>query len=328
MSWRKILQSKMKDKYLKLYSSCKSVRGKERGAFYILDENRIEIVPLSMIELTDSLKQYSIEECKKIVNSEILFNEYIDYLIVKRIGFVTDEPNSFSDMDDFYDSPSHIFISCISIDEKSTYDLINFVKELDDLLCKHIEIRLLYSPLCIEQLLKILKLFEKTTIRSIDLHISNCPFFLLPKLMKILDSYKKISHTVLYSMPYEKIESGVIFTTQHYNDIGYSPFNEKILYINIKHYSEAQHFNPFYNKKISIDKNGFIRNNLICKIDYGLYCSITNPISEIIKNKEFTKYWKINSDMIEDVRDSELRYAIFLTYEIDEINGKYYFKKD
>lgn len=318
----------MRDKHLKLYSTCKSVRGRERGAFYILDENRIEIVPLSMIDVTDLLKQNSIEECKKMVDSENVLEEYIDYLISKRIGFITDQPDLFSEMDNFYETPSHIFLSCISIDENSTYDLLSFVKELDDLLCKHIELRLLHSSLCVEQLIEILEVFEGTTIRSIDLHISNCSSILQPKLMKILNSYKKISYIVLYSMPYEKIETGIIFTTQHYYDIEMSPFNEKIFYINIRHYSESQHFNPFYNKKVSIDNKGFIKNNLICKIDYGLYCPETNPISEVIRNSDFTKYWKINPDMIEGIKDSELRYAIFPTYEIDEINGKYYFKKD
>lgn len=318
----------MKDKHLKLYSTCKSVRGKKRGAFYILDENRVEIVPLSMIEVTELLKQYSIEECKKMVDSENVLEEYIDYLISKRIGFITDQPSLFSEMDNYYETPSHIFLSCISIDENSSYDLVNFVKELDDLLCKHIELRLLHSSLYVEQLIEILEIFEGTTIRSIDLHINNCSSILLPKLMKVLKSYKKISYTVLYSMPYEKIETGIIFTTQHYNDIALSPFNEKILYINIRHYTESQRFNPFYNKKISIDQNGYLRNNLICKGDFGKYCPIKNSISETIKNKNFTKYWEICPDKIENIKDSELRYAIFPTYEIEEINGKYYFKKD
>lgn len=318
----------MKNNYLTLYSSCIPVRGKKRGAFYILDERKIEIVPLSLIDVVELFKKYPIEDCKKLVDSEEILKSYISFLTSRRIGFITDEPQRFSEMVNFYDSPSFILLSCISVDENSSYDLQGFIQELDNLLCKHIELRILHSCVTVKQLSQILDFFEKTTIRSIELHVSNFNDNEINELKVILNQYKKVHYIVLFSMPADKIEDGIIFTTKSYCDIALTTFNENELCINIKQYFEAQKHNIFYNKKISINQNGYLKNNLICKADFGKYCPNKNPISKVIKNRDFTKYWNINPDKIEDIKDSELRYAIFPAYEINEINGKYYFKKD
>jgi len=82
--------------------------------------------------------------------------------------------------------------------------------------------------------------------------------------------------------------------------------------------------NNHYVVLYKINRNEFY----ISDPEFGKYCPNKNPISKVIKNRDFTKYWNINPDKIEDIKDSELRYAIFPAYEINEINGKYYFKKD
>jgi len=318
----------MSKKHLKLYSTCKPVRGKERGALYVLDEHRIEIVPLSLIDAIELLNEKPIEACKKQVTDPEVLGDYITFLIAKRAGFITEEPDRFIDMDGFYETPSHVFLSCIAVDENSTYDLQSFVGELDDLLCKHIELRLLHSCLSLQQLVEILDVFEGTTIRSIDLHVKKMFEKDTIELRKTLKKHQKVSSTTLYSMRLRKRENGLICTTEQFDTIASSPFNETTLHVNIRYFTECQNFNPFYNKKVSIDQYGVMRNNLICKKSFDKYCPKTNPVSGLIDNKDFTKFWGVTPDMIEEMKDSELRYAVFPTYEIEEINGKYYFKKD
>gem|GEM_PF-1871839 len=318
----------MRQKYLKLYSTCKPVRGKERGALYILDERRIEVVPLSLIDALELLSKKSIEMCKEEVTSPEVLEDYITFLIAKRAGFITEEPDRFMAMDDFYETPSHVFLSSIALDENSTYDLKSFVDELDDLLCKHVELRLLHSSLSVQQLVDILDMFEGKTIRSIELHIKKMSERTAPEVEKTLERCKKLSTVVLYSMASQKTENNVIYTTERFDTIASFPFNEKALYVNIRYFAECQKFNPFYNKKVSVDQYGILKNNLICKESFNRYCPKTNTIAGLIQNKDFTRFWSVTPDMIEDIKDSELRYAVFPTYEIDEINGKYYFKKD
>lgn len=318
----------MTNNYFTLYSSCKSVKGKERGAFYILDEHRIEIVPLPLIDVVDLLKIYSIQECRKMVDSENILDDYIDFLISKNIGFLTNEPDRFISMDDIYESPSFIFLSCISVDEKSTYDLKSFVQELDNLLCKHVELRMLHSNLTLKQLSDILFFFEGTTIRSIELYIKNVDLSEIERIKTLISLNKKISYTVVFDFEIEKNEDKIIFTNKKYIDVLYSSLAERKLYVNTKFYFEALKHNVFYNKKVSIDENGYLRNNLISKTEFGIYNVTKNPINKLIENRKFTKYWKISPDEIENLKDSELRYAIFPEYEIKELNGKFYFKEN
>ncbi len=318
----------MKNKYFRLYSTSKLVKGKDKGAAYILDENRIEIIPLSLIEIVELLEKYSIDECRKFINSQHILNEYIEFLVSKRIGCVTEYPDTINSVDEYYNTPSHIFLSCIEINEKSTFDLKNFVKELNELLCKHVELRILHDDISLDELNLILGCFEGTTIRSITLYIKSFSKASLNILLDIVKKYKKVSYTILFSMDEDKMGQDVIYTTKNYNDIANAPFNSNVLFVNLRYFTEAKRYNPFYYKKISINKKGEIKNNLICKESFGKYCPSKNPLQRIINNKSFTKYWEVGVDKIEDIKDSELRYAIFPSYEIIELEGKYYFKKN
>lgn len=318
----------MNNKYLQLYSSSKLVKGKDRGAIYILDENKIEIVPLSLINIIELLNKYSIEECRKLIDSQEVFNEYLDFIVSKRIGFITTHRVPIDSIDEYYDTPSYIFSSCIEMSEKSDFDLRNIINELDELLCKHLELRLLYDNLSEDKLSSILDCIKNTTIRSINLYIKSVSNQLLKNLSKTIKKYKKVSYVVLFSMQEDKIQGDLVYTTKRYRNIVNKPFNDRVLFINIRFFTEGKKYNPFYYKKISINEIGEIKNNLICKKSFGKYCPLKNSLQQIIKSDDFTKFWEVGVDKIDCIKDSELRYAIFPSYEIEQKNGKYYFKKD
>ena len=301
----------MENKYFKLHSSSKVVKGKDKGAIYFLDEQKIEIVPLDLVEFIDLLKVYSIEECRELVDSEKILEEYLAFLKEKRVGFITSNPNVFSDMDDYYETPSHVFISSIAINEDSNYDIQKFINELDFLLCKHIELRVLHSNVTLNQIMSVLKYFEGTTIRSINLHVQNSKYYSISDILLLLRKYQKVSYAVFYSMPFNQKLKEVVFTTKSLTELQMPILVEKDLYINIQYYAEARNFNTFYNKKVSIDEQGNLKNTLSCKTNFGKYCPLENTILKIIKDEEFTKFWRVTPDMIEDIKHSELRYAIY-----------------
>lgn len=316
----------MKNKdYLRVYSSVKLVRGKDRAAAYILDEEKIEIIPLSMIDVIDILYKHSITDAFELVDSKEVMQEYIDFILANRIGFLTSVPENIKSMDDYYEKPSHIFLSCIELDRYSKYDINSFVQELDEQLCKHIELRLLHEDLDHEELEQVLKIFEGTTIRSIDLYIKKVQIEKLDKLESVINRHKKVSKTILFSMPFQKTDDDIYFSKLDFENV--KNIENKELFVNINFYTESLKYNTFYHKKVSIDKDGGLKNNLICSENFGQYDIEKNSLREIIKNDDFTKFWKINPDKIENIKDSELRYAIFPCFEIEEKEGKYYFKK-
>lgn len=318
----------MGNRYFRLYSTSKAVRGKKRAAFYLLDEERIEIVPLSMVDVVDLLAGQSIDECKNHVDSTEVLDEYIAFLTDKRIGFITDEPERFPGLDDYFDVPSHIFLSCIEIDEESTYDLQEYVKELDRLLCKHVELRILHDNMRPDQLVNILNTFDGTTIRSIHVYMRRFNPDRLKDLTAIIEQHKKVSTIKLFSMDENRAIGDIIFTDQSFEEAVSAPVKEDQLFINIRFFTQSKKFNTFYHKKVAITHGGEIKNNLGSSQSFGTYCPTSNTIADIMERKDFRKYWDVGPDLIEDLKDSELRYAIFPAYELEESDGKYFFKKD
>ena len=75
---------------------------------------------------------------------------------------------------------------------------------------------------------------------------------------------------------------------------------------NIKLFTEAQHFNSCLHKKISIDKDGNIKNCPSMPQSYGNIKDTT--LEEALKHKDFKQYWNITKDEIEVCKECEFRY--------------------
>ncbi|OXA87683.1 grasp-with-spasm system SPASM domain peptide maturase [Flavobacterium hercynium] len=71
-------------------------------------------------------------------------------------------------------------------------------------------------------------------------------------------------------------------------------------------YLESQNHNTCLNKKISIDKDGNIKN---CPSMKNIYGNIRNTtLSEVLIIPEFRSFWKINKNEIDVCRDCEFRH--------------------
>lgn len=315
----------MKNKFFTLFSSTKGVRGKHRGAFYILDEGRIELVPNEMIIIAELLQNFSIYECAQKVDSEDVLEEYLNFMVEKKIGFFTSQPERFATIDNIYEVPSRIFISNIEYSQNSQYDLRSFIQELSDNLCKHVELRLYFESIETDDLERIFRYFDGTTIRSINVYLSRYSNEDLNQLRNLLKKYRKISSFIIFSQVMERREASISFKSSNIEDFDRKPYSKDVLQINHHYYTQCQNNNPFYFKKVSIDRVGFLKNNLIDKANYGLYKSGNNVLTRLTKNPTFTRFWYVKPDLIENIKDSELRYAMFLTNELIEDNGKYYF---
>ena len=75
---------------------------------------------------------------------------------------------------------------------------------------------------------------------------------------------------------------------------------------NIPTFTESQQHNTCLNRKISIDKDGYIKNCPSMLHHFG-HISETK-LEDVIKNPEFTKYWNIKKDDISKCKDCEFRH--------------------
>jgi SPASM domain peptide maturase of grasp-with-spasm system len=77
-------------------------------------------------------------------------------------------------------------------------------------------------------------------------------------------------------------------------------------YSNIKLFSESQNYNTCLNRKISIDKDGNIKNCPSMPQSFGNIKDTT--LEEAINHPDFKKYWNVNKDMIAVCKDCEFRH--------------------
>ena len=71
--------------------------------------------------------------------------------------------------------------------------------------------------------------------------------------------------------------------------------------------TESMNHNNCLHKKISVDKNGFIKNCPSMTESFGHISETT--LSEALKKSGFKKYWNINKDQIQGCQDCEFRYV-------------------
>src|SRR5690606_3566602 len=95
------------------------------------------------------------------------------------------------------------------------------------------------------------------------------------------------------------------------------------LYINIKNYTEAIHYNSCLNRKVSLDIYGNIKN---CPSQRESFGNIKNTsIRDAIKNQKFQSLWKVKKDDIKICQVCEYRYIctdcrIFIQDENDQLS--------
>ncbi len=82
--------------------------------------------------------------------------------------------------------------------------------------------------------------------------------------------------------------------------------NEEYFYSNIKLFSESQYHNTCLNKKLSIDKNGNIKNCPSMHESFGNIKDAT--LKEVLNKANFKKYWNITKDQIDVCKDCEFRH--------------------
>jgi SPASM domain peptide maturase of grasp-with-spasm system len=311
-------------KYLILYSHCVPVRGKNQGAIYDFHRGRLLFIPNSMIDLIELMKEETFAASGRAVDSPVFFKEHIDYLLSNDLAFYTTTPRYFTPLPDQYFSPEHISNSIFEVD-LSMAIYVPIFRELSDLLCKHLELRVANDDSTLNQLKRMLKHSHQTTIRSIDLHLLFNDEFNKQALLGLLTDFKKIRTITVHNTTECDLDhqNNIFFLKDNWEETQKKHFPKDVFIVNSKFFMESQQYNSYYHKKICITKEGTIKNSLLQNRGYGSY-SQSNTLQDAINNKNFKELWYVKPDLIEGVKDSEARYATFYTQDIEIKEGKYF----
>jgi SPASM domain peptide maturase of grasp-with-spasm system len=180
-----------------------------------------------------------------------------------------------------------------------------------NLFCSAFEIvswkEIIYNDLC-----KILELFDDTrNIYHVDIITKYNKKFQLNNIKKIAKKYFIVNRFVAHSAPYDFTENSdhtsIIYTTETLNEKSEcGKISKNYLSLNLQHITEAKNHNSCLHKKISIDKNGSVKNCPFTSETLGKI--LDDDILEKIQSKHFQKLWHITKDQIKVCKNCEFRY--------------------
>lgn len=294
-------------KYM-LSTNCIIVTGFNRDAICDTQNNMFYLIK----------KAFSIQLGKGIFDLENLIldenSEIINILLENDVIFEIEEKETsfFISYDFHFELPCQIHNAIIDIHSYPDYDIFNVFFQLEELQCRHTEIRffeVFYMDI-IEEL--VCKKLMQSTIETIDIHIPFSEFYR--------------HRDILFEMKLTNLRLHWLYVYNTPVDFDTMPYTKDYLFIadNITNSRFCGNISPFYfmvnpylltesvkhnsclNLKISIDSDGNIKNCPSMSQPFGNVKDTT--LQEALNHPDFKKYWNVTKDQIAVCKDCEFRY--------------------
>ncbi len=297
----------------KLFANCKIVIGAKNASICDLQRGNIYSIPKELgaflLKSKNKKTLRFIED--KFKNDKETILEYLAYLEKNEIGFWTDEPERFPELNTEWKSPEQINNAIIELEKLEENEIIKIVVALKNLLCKHIELRF-YKNNSLDRIDLFMRLSINSTIRSVIIYIPYSSSLILNNANDLIVKYPQISFIILHSCdkidliknlnPKIKLTSRKIDSRHHCGTI-----DPKLFSIKLPVFMESLKFNSCLNKKLSIDINGDIKNCPSMPKSYGNIK--TDDIETTASSNVFKKSWSIHKDLISTCKDCEFKYV-------------------
>lgn len=307
-------------KCLVLVANCFPVRGFRRSIICDTIRFKYEFIPNSLYDFLCRYNKKALDEIRgdfKGSEDWDIIQSYLTFLEEKEFIFYTDKPELFPDVAIEWESPLPITNAIIDFDESSDHDVKKIIEELNSLYCEAIEVRD-FSGMNIRQIAEIADCTKNSTMRSVYLLLKyNGPypggFF-----EALIRGNRRIMSIILHSMPENIVPPetasdpgsewyNISYTKQVFSDETHCGNVSKLNFsTTMGMFMESHFFNSCLNRKISIDRKGFIKNCPSAKPAFGHHRD--NTLADAIGNEEFRKYWSVTKDQVSVCRDCEFRY--------------------
>lgn len=306
----------MKKSNFILFSDCIPVKGFNRSLICDTRNNKYFFIPNGLYDILEKYNGKTLEIIKKDFNYQYdeIIDEYFIFLLENKLIFFNSNPELFPKINTQWSSPSKI--TNIIIDyERITHNFKDLVLQFETLKCSYIQLRFfkLTSLDYIGELVQHLN-NEKSRIISIDFIIPYNENFKVEELNLLLSQNSRIHSIIIYNSPnnksYKPVNNNMGYILQLERNIldekHCGIINSEYFYSNINLLSESQYYNTCLNRKISIDKEGNIKNCPSMTQNFGNIKDTT--LKEALSHPDFKKYWNIAKDQIEVCKDCEFRH--------------------
>lgn len=300
-------------RYFNLYSNIFLTKGFNRVLISDLQRNVSELYPIEFYEIIIELNKTSIDELSLDFDSEshVILQEYIDILLKKEYGFITSKSKDFNfpQMSNLYNDPSAISNLFIELDDMSFLGKIK--NSIENLGIKHLVIYC-ERKLDVDEIIKIDNIFFSSSIVGIEIY---CLFHEVfnEKTMNLLHQKTfRINSFVFYncSEKFLKIKGNFKFSLEFTKKLlvrlSCGKISLEYFETNISKVLESINHNTCLHKKISVDKNGNIKNCPSMVESFGNIKDTT--LEEALNKPNFKKYWNTTKDQINVCKDCEFRH--------------------
>jgi len=253
----------MSNKYFILYANCIAVKGHSQSLICDLEKSNYQLIPNIFYDILLESKIKTVNEIKVHFDNQYDdgIDMYFERLNTEDLGFFTDEPQNFSNIDLGYNTPSIITNALIDINE-IPINLDEIIVQLDKLGCHTIQLRF-FEKVSISDLNKILDYTDNKRFRSVELYLKYTYETDDSNLLSILDNYRRVSFIAVYNSSHKrKINGHNIFyvNDNNVNEKSCGKISQNYFTVNYPMFTESQKLNSCLNQKISVDVNGEIKN--------------------------------------------------------------------
>lgn len=306
----------MKQSSFILFADCIPVKGFSRSIICDTKNNNYYFIPNGLYDILEKYNGRTIEEIKEDFEHRYdnIIDDYFEFLVQNRFIFFNSNPDLFPKLSTEWNAPSLITNIIVDYDE-IVHDFKALIPQIETLKCSYIQLRF-YKKINLEYIKNIMALLEieKSRIVSIDFIIPFYENFNLEELHNIISANSRIHSIILFNAPEDKIfaplrqKMGYITLVKRnvLNEKHCGIINEEYFYSNIKLFSESQKHNTCLNRKLSIDREGSIKNCPSMSENFGNIKDTT--LLEALNNENFKQYWNISKDQIDVCKDCEFRH--------------------
>ena len=273
----------------------------------IIDTQRRETyyIPNDLFEILDS----STEILSSSKNANI--KDYLEFLINNELGFLLEKNDDFPKIDLKWEVPSKITNVIIEVENETNYNIEKVLSELNELACRNALIKF-YKIKAINVIKSLVMSFEERGFKNIDI-IMPYKKTLLKELTKLINLHPIIRKFTLTSADKNELiqtaNDGMAIlktTTSKIDRSNTFKIEPRLFNLTVQFISESVNYNNYLNRKISIDRKGYIKNIPSFKTNYGHVNDI--GISDVVSKMEFNKFWTVTKDKVEICKDCEHRY--------------------
>lgn len=308
----------MSKEVIKLHTNCIPVQGALQSIICDLHRNTFDIITNDLYQILVQFDgKKSVEEIKTYYKNiyDDIIDEYFEFLFEKEYIFITDTPKWYPKLSLEYDYPFEISNAILDRNITSNYNIYKAFDELEHLHCKFLEMRF-YDEVTLEKLVDYLNYIEENQyiIYSIGIILPFSIETTKENLGKLIENHPRISYFIISNSrvnetipPIAETMGYIIYAKAKVESKKCCGVVSPEYFIsNIKLFTEAQRFNSCLHKKISIDKDGNIKNCPSMAESFGNINTTT--LEEALNQKGFKKYWNLTKDSIEICKDCEFRY--------------------